>query len=335
MMRTRQGEISTTLRAVSTFSPRAALPALLFAALLGAVPSAGAQETEETAWKAPRIGGHTFSPSSAIPDALVRSYIRNELGIAQTHELEIPLAVIDGDTIRGERGKLLFAVLDLEYQQTIKDWIAVRGQFKVVGRLGTSTSALLSTGVSASTGFRLGWLIRLLEMERGYLSASFDVSNSDFTTINILDFVGDVIEGEDAELVRKTPSLRAGGGLRYTHAFSPLFGVKAFGETGYGESVDRESDDEWYFKFGGSLDFDLAGAGWLPIGLAAGYMQDSFPEGGADIVDVTRAFHFRVGYTGRRDFALGLNYMFQTFPTKNTDRNIKSSGLTLDLRYYF
>ncbi len=310
-------------------------PVLLCAALLMVAPRAYAQDTGEDEWKTPHAGGHTFSPSSAIPDAFVRTYLRNELGMARTYQFEIPLAVVDGDTIRGAQGSLLFAILDLEYQQTIKEWIAVRGQFKVIGRLGTSTSALLSSGVSASTGFKIGWLIRLLQTERGYLSASFDVSNTDFTTINILDFVGDVVEGEEAELVRKTPSLRAGGGLRYTHAFSPLFGIKAFGETGYGESVDRESDDEWFFKFGGALDFDLAGVGWLPIGLSGGYMQDSFPEGGADIVDVTRALVFRIGYTGRRDFALGLAYMYQAFPTKATDQKIKTSGLSLDLRYYF
>ena len=294
-----------------------------------------AQESGDSEWKAPHKNGHTFSPVSGIPDAFVRSYIRNEIGVSQTADVDIPLGIVGGDTLFASRGALLFANLAIEYQQTIKDWIAFRAKFNVNGRLGTGTSALLSTGVSATTGFELGWLMRLLETDRGYMSLSFDVSNNSFTTINIADFVDDIIEGDDAELVKKTPSMRAGAGLRYTHAFSPLVGLVSYFETGYGESVDRVSEDEWFTEFGASVDFDLAGVGWVPIGLAVGYKQDSFPEGGSDLTDVVRGFVFRIGYTGREDLALGLNLVYSTFPSDQLEEKIKSSGAIIDLRYYF
>jgi hypothetical protein len=252
-----------------------------------------------------------------------------------TSDVDIPLGIVGGDTLFATRGGLVFANLGLEYSQTIKDWIAFHAQFNVNGRLGTGTSALLTTGLSAATGFEIGWLMRLLETDRGYMSLSFDVKNSNFTTIDISDFVEDIIDGEDAELVRNTPSLRAGVGLRYTHAFSPLVGLISFFETGYGESVDRESGDEWFNRFGATVDFDLAAANWLPIGLAVGYSQDSFPEGGADITDVVRAFMFRIGYTGREDLALGLNFTVATFPTEKLDKTINSNGVTFDIRYFF
>jgi hypothetical protein len=294
-----------------------------------------AQDSGDSDWKAPHKNGHTFSPVNGIPDAYVRSYIRNNLGMSQTSDVDIPLGVIGEDTLFASRGGLLFANLGIEYQQTIKEWIAFRVKLKVNGRLGTGTSALLTSGVSAATGFELGWLMRLLETDKGYMSLSFDVRNSSFTTINIADFVDDIINGENAELVKKTPSVRAGVGLRYTHAFSPLVGLVSYFETGYGESVDRVSDDEWFTQFGASVDFDLAGVGWVPIGLAVGYQQDSFPEGGADITDVVRGFLFRIGYTGRKDLALGLNFVYSTFPSNQLDEKIKSTGATLDLRYYF
>lgn len=302
--------------------------------LVAAVP-VRAQDSGDQEFKTPHKNGHTFSPTASVPDPFVRSFLRNELGISQTLDIDIPLGVVDGDTLFASRGKLLFANLQLEYQQTIRDWIAFRAQFGVIGRLGTGTSALLSSGVSATTGYELGWLVRLMETDRGYLSASFDVKNSNFTTINILDFVGDVIEGEDAELVRNTPSMRVGGGLRYAHAFSPLVGLLGFAETGYGESVDRQSDDEWFLRFGATVDVDLAALGWLPVGLAAGYQQDSFPEGGADITDVSRTLAFRAGYTGREDLALGLNVSYTTFPTRDIERRVKSLGMNFDIRYYF
>lgn len=294
-----------------------------------------AQDSGDREWKAPHKNGHTFSPIGSVPDAFVRSYIRNNIGMSQTVDVDIPLGIIDGDTLFASRGALLFTNLGIAYQQTIKDWIAFRAKFNVNGRLGTGTSALLSTGVSATTGFELGWLMRLLETDRGYMSLSFDVRNSSFTTINIADFVDDIIDGEDAELVKTTPSMRAGVGLRYTHAFSPLVGLISYFETGYGESVDRVSDDEWFTEFGATVDFDLAGVGWVPIGLAVGYQQDSFPEGGADITDVVRGFLFRIGYTGREDLALGLNFVYSTFPSDQLEEKIKSTGVNLDLRYYF
>ena len=309
--------------------------ALVLAALALSSTAVLAQESGDREWKAPHKNGHTFSPVTGIPDAFVRSYIRNQIGASRTADVDIPLGIVGGDTLFASRGSLVFANLAIEYQQTIKEWIAFRGKLNVNGRLGTGTSALLSSGVSAATGFELGWLIRLLETDRGYMSLSFDVSNNSFTTINIADFVDDIIEGEDAELVRKTPSMRAGMGLRYTHAFSPLVGLVSYFETGYGESVDRVSDDEWFTQFGASVDFDLAGVGWVPIGLAVGYQQDSFPEGGSDITDVVRGVVFRVGYTGRKDLALGLNLLYSTFPSNQLEEKIKTSGVSIDLRYYF
>jgi hypothetical protein len=313
------------------------LPAslLVLAAIATSSSPVLAQDSGDREWKAPHKNGHTFSTITGVPDAFVRSYIRTGLGMSMTSDVDIPLGIVGGDTLFATRGGLVFANLGLEYSQTIKDWIAFHAQFNVNGRLGTGTSALLTTGLSAATGFELGWLMRLMETDRGYMSLSFDVKNTNFTTIDISDFVEDIIDGEDAELVRNTPSLRAGVGLRYTHAFSPLVGLISFFETGYGESVDRESDDEWFNRFGATVDFDLAAANWLPIGLAVGYSQDSFPEGGADITDVVRAFMFRIGYTGREDLALGLNFTVATFPTEKLQQDITSSGVTFDIRYFF
>ena len=294
-----------------------------------------AQDSGDSEWKAPHKNGHTFSVIEGVPDAFVRSFFRTSVGMSQTADTDIPLGIVGGDTLFASRGSLLFANLGVEYSQTIKEWIAFHAKFNVTGRMGTGTSALLSTGVSAVTGFNLGWLIRLMETDRGYMSLSFDVKNNSFTTINIADFIDDIINDADAELVKNTPSMRAGVGLRYTHAFSPLVGLVSFFETGYGESVDRVSEDEWFTRFGGTVDFDLAAANWLPIGLAAGYTQDSYPEGGADITDVVRAFVFRVGYTGRQDLALGLNFSYTSFPTEQIDTTITSSGVNFEIKYFF
>jgi hypothetical protein len=312
-----------------------AVSLLVLAAVATSSSPVLSQDSGEREWKAPHKNGHTFSTIGGVPDAFVRSYIRTGIGVSSTSDVDIPLGIVDGDTLFASRGSLVFANLGLEYSQTIKDWIAFRAKINVNGRLGTGTSALLTTGLSAATGFELGWLMRLLETDRGYMSLSFDVRNTNFTTIDISRFVEDIIDGEDAELVRNTPSMRAGVGLRYSHAFSPLVGLISFIDTGYGESVDRESEDEWYTRFGATVDFDLAAVNWVPIGIAVGYSQDSFPEGGADITDVVRAFLFRIGYTGREDLALGLNVSISSFPTDQLDETVSANGVTFDIRYFF
>jgi hypothetical protein len=312
-----------------------AVSLLVLAAVATSSSQVLAQDSGEREWKAPHKNGHTFSAIGGVPDAFVRSYIRTGIGVSSTADVDIPLGIVDGDTLFASRGSLVFANLGLEYSQTIKDWISFRAKLNVNGRLGTGTSALLTTGLSASTGFELGWLMRLLETDRGYMSLSFDVRNTSFTTIDISRFVEDIIDGEDAELVRNTPSMRAGVGLRYSHAFSPLVGLISFIDTGYGESVDRESEDEWFTRFGATVDFDLAAVNWVPIGIAVGYSQDSFPEGGADITDVVRAFLFRIGYTGREDLALGLNVSISSFPTDQLDETVSANGVTFDIRYFF
>ncbi len=86
-----------------------------------------------------------------------------------------------------------------------------------------------------STGFELGWLIRLFERERTALSLDLNLSERAYTGINIFQFVEDVVDGVPASLVRKTPSTRSSAGLRYAWAVSPLMGASARAESGFGE----------------------------------------------------------------------------------------------------
>jgi len=144
-----------------------AVSLLVLAAVATSSSQVLAQDSGEREWKAPHKNGHTFSAIGSVPDAFVRSYIRTGVGVSSTSDVDIPLGIVDGDTLFASRGSLVFANLGLEYSQTIKDWISFRAKLHVNGRLGTGTSALLTTGLSAATGFELGWLMRLLETDRG------------------------------------------------------------------------------------------------------------------------------------------------------------------------
>ncbi len=322
---------------MSNRRPRAVL-AILIAVCL--VPSAArAQGTpvgDPDDFKGPLLGGHVFSPVTVIPDPFIRTHLRLGLGMGTALGFEFPIGVIDGDTLTSARGDLLFALLDIEYQQEIKDWLAVRGRFRVLGRLGDGTQALLVTGITAATAFELGWLFKLKETRNTLLSLDAGVSNNNFTSVNVLKFVEDVIAGDpNASLVRKSPSVRGFGGLRLAWALSDIFGFTGYGRAGYGESVSDISKNEWFFSFGGMIDANLGARTAVPISFALGYSLDTFPEAGEIADGALSGVVFRVGYTGRDDLALGLTFSFESFPTTISDQRMKFSSTSVNLRYYF
>jgi len=316
--------------------------ALAFAlAVLAPATAAGQalQRPPADEFRGPMLGGHVFSPSRLVANPFIRTKLEMSLGIGQAYDLEVPLAIIENDTITALRGDLIFAVLGLGYQHAIKDWMAVRGRFDVTGRLGSGTGALLATGVTAITSFELGWLFKVLEHETTLLSIDVGVDNNSFTAVNILRFVEDVIAGDpQANLVRTTPSVRGFGGARFAWAISDVFGLTGAGQAGYGESVNDVESSEWYWSVGGLLDVDLGARTAVPLSFAVGYAADTYPlteDSGDRGGNVVHGFNFQIGYTGRDDLALGLSFTMETTPTPFSDQRLKFGSTALNLRYYF
>jgi hypothetical protein len=283
----------------------------------------------------PERDGHRFSPTRIVPVPSVSSYVVSTLGGAQAFDITTPPFVVDGDTIPGLQGDLLFATLDLEYQQKIVDWFAFRIGYRVDARLGTELETLISRGVNTITGFEIGWLARLLESDRDLLMLDARVSNKNFTTVDIGGFVQDVIDGIDARIVRKTNAVRVAGGLRYAHAFSELFGIVANGELGVGESVVRNEDDEVFYRLGGQLDFDFDAWRDIPLNAALGFQTDSYPEATEDVDGNLNTGFLRLSYIARDDFTVGLTFFGSQIPTVVEQENLNYGGVEFDLRYFF
>jgi hypothetical protein len=290
--------------------------------------------------KRPRLGNHKFVISPLVRDPFIKTHIRNTLGIGNAYDLEIPVLEIGGETVYGLRGDLLFALLDFEYQNAVKDWLAVWGKFGVVGRLGTGVQTLLAQGITAGIEFELGWMFKFLRTERTMLSGTLNLSNSNGTVINLAEFINDIIEkGELApenELVRKRSYLRGGGGLRFAWAASDLFGVNLIGEGAYGESIDRRDKNKLFVKFGGSVDFDLKSRTSVPLGFALGFVFDSFPSGGDNTIDDNLKTTFlRIAYTGREDFLVSLDATWLRLPLRQLNQTLNGGITSINMRYYF
>ncbi len=227
------------------FAPRSrvATYAVLAAWLAGAAADAGAQQRSESLQRQFR-GGHRFIHNALVPSPNISSFVRASLSFGESPAPQVPIFVIGGVDLSSLQGDLLFAGMDFEYQHAVKSWIAVRARFRMIARLGNEVSSLLSAGVTASTGFELGWLVKLVRTDRLMLSGSLEVSSNKTTILDLLGFVEDVLDTVPARLVRNTPSARGGAGLRFAYGVSPLFGFTTFVSGGYGESTDRRAENE-------------------------------------------------------------------------------------------
>jgi len=310
-----------------------------FLAVLGLViliwtPSVGRAGEE---LKIPHLNGHRFTTNTLTGDPFINTYIRNSLGIGNSLDLFVPVIEIGDppEQVLGLKGDLLKAILEFEYQQAVKDWVAFRVQVRVTGRLGTGTQSLLATGVTANTGFEFGWMFRLAQGEKTALSGTLNLWNNSITIVDFLGFVDGVVNPPTPPLTSTVPSTRGGGGLRYAWAASDLVGFLFKGETGIGESVDRSNSDEWFLNFAAAADFDLKTRTTVPLGLALGYKFDTFPEVGEELANAKHDLVFRISYTRTTDFLLSLDFSYGWFKLKDKTEASKFTSTLLNLRYYF
>jgi hypothetical protein len=284
----------------------------------------------------PTLGGHTFVSTDLVPDALVRSYVRNSLGYTMTPEFDYPALVVGGDTLLTLDGSLAYALLGMEYQQRLEDWVAVRVGFGLRTRLGTQMSSLVSEGVNVTTGLELGWMFRIRETERTALAGTLDVTRQTLTVIDLRQWAEDIIDGApEPSLIDDVPTVRTTGGLRFGWAASRPVGVTVLLEGSYGESPRRDEVDSWEYGFGASVDIDGSPAWGVPIGLAFAYRQTSLPVLTRTDNGNVRQTLMRIAYTGKPDFLIALD-VTGVLDRENLEADsIWAGGAAFSLRYYF
>ena len=151
MMRSRYRQLNGGRMAM----PGAAALAMVLLTL-GAAPRARAQDDPR-----PSLAGHTFVSTDLVPDAFVRTYVRTSLGYAEAQSIDYPPLVIQGDTLQVLNGSLSYAILGIEYQAALRNWIAMRIAGALVSRLGTQGSSLAREGVTITQGYDFGFLAKL------------------------------------------------------------------------------------------------------------------------------------------------------------------------------
>ena len=171
------------------------------------------------------------------------------------------------------------------------------------------------------------------------LAGTMNVRNNSFTTINLAQYVENIIAAgglaPENKLVNATPSVRGGGGLRWAYGLSQLTGLTAFMEGSYGESMTLREGNRWYLDFGAAASLNLYAKHGIPLGFVIGFRQASVAELGGDLDDQARNGILRIAFTGRNDFSLGLESYFQSARLSRLEKPVRSTGSVLTMRYFF
>jgi hypothetical protein len=277
-------------------------------------------------------------PNNFIKDPFIKTYIRNSLGVGKALDVNIPLVVIRGEPLVTLRGDLIYLNLDFEYHHRVKDWLGVWGRILILGRLGSDTQALVSQGISAASGFDLGWLFKLHQTKTTQLSGSLSLSNSETTIINFLDFIDGILIGDlspNNQLVRNIPSLRINTDLRYAWAVNDFFGTYLLMKLAYGQSAVQRNEGKFYYRFGGVLDFDLSTRTIFPFGVAIGAVYNTLPRIDEQTKKNSKSFFLRIGYNTQPDFIIALETSLGLIPLESTGETLKAGITTINMPYYF
>ena len=283
----------------------------------------------------PFLNGHYFIPVSVSPGPFIKSYFTTNLGIAQSSDFENVILEIDGEKIIGLKGKLLFADLDFEYQQKIKDWIALYINYGLTARLGTELQSFLTQGVNTVSTFRIGWLVKIVESDKLMLSGNIQVNSHSATFISVSEFVNDLVMNDTiTSISRRVPMLNMNGGLRFAYGINKVFGFQGYADLGYGDSYKRGKSDLIY-RLGGAFDANLSMTTKIPLGFSYFFIASALP----DFVHVAgkSALNtgFKISYAAAPHFNIGLEISSLVTPVPNVDEKVKSISTFISSKYYF
>ena len=283
----------------------------------------------------PQLNKHYFVPVSTIPSPFIKSSFTTNIGIAQSSEFENLILEIDGEKIVGLKGSLLFADLDFDYQQKIKNWIALYINYNLTARVGTEFQSFIAQGVSTVSTFRFGWLIKVLERDNLMLSFNIQVNNHSATFINVSEFVKDFIRDSTVTSIsRQIPMLNMNGGLRFAYGINKVFGLQCFGDLGYGDSYRRGKSD-YIYRLGGAIDANVSSTTKVPLGFSYFISSSALP----DFVHVAgkSALNtgFKISYTAAPHFNIGVELSRLIIPIPNLEEKVKSTSVFISSKYYF
>jgi hypothetical protein len=317
--------------------------ALIVALLAGSLGSAGVARAAEQA--APRLlGGHLFLPSSFVPDPFIATSFQTTTGGGVATNIDVPLYNLDGEQIGATSADIGFMALSFDYQQRISHRVDLRLAVNGSGRLGTSAVSIVAEGLSAVYGYGLGTTVNLVRKTNWELAASADVRGNTLYGVSPLGFVQSVIDNAangDSALASSQDSLlssgdnsRFVGGVRGAYTPAIWIGFTGYFEAGVGKKFTGHDANTSVVNFGATTSVDFKTLIHAPIGLLVQYRRQSLNEQSEE-VGRSNSYGFGIFYTGRQDFALGLENTWSKLDQPRTSKQVNAAQFKILLRYDF
>jgi hypothetical protein len=288
----------------------------------------------------PIINNFRFIPSDVIDNPFITTFVKTSVGAGAAIDLKSYLKDFEGNVTDTLTGKLSFISMDLMFQLAITDWIAVNGSYGGSGRLGNNAYTILTSGISYASGYTLGAKIKIWGNDQMMLSGSLDHSSNKVFLYSIYDFVKNVVEsgGIDSssqnKLLEKDDVSSTFLSLNYAYAPTDWCGLLAVTGWGVGQTFGNKDKGNVRFGLAASIDFDNIKYIGFPIGVLVGVKFNSFSESGENTTNIL-TYSFRIGYTGHKDFDIGLENTYQSLNYRLSDQKINTLLTAIKVRYYF
>lgn len=281
------------------------------------------------------LNGHKFPSIGYVRSSFISTNLSANFGFGQTSPLTIPGIVIDDYELFSFEGQLLFVDFNVQYQQRFTPWLAMFFSAKLAGRVGSDMSTILADGINTISSGDVGWLIRIIERDKLYLSASISVDHISGTFIDVTDYFKEIINNNPyPSLVKKVPAMLIETSFRGAYAFNSMYGIQFQAGVAYGEALQRE-ESQAYFSFGVIGDVDFKPKKNVPIGLALGYSLTTAPEVVMQEGQNSNLLMAKIGYTGSNDFELGLQFTYYNIKLKSVEEDPFINKVLLILKFYF
>jgi hypothetical protein len=288
----------------------------------------------------PVLNNHYFTPNSNFLSPFITTFFKTGIGGGVSLN-SIPVYVNDGEVLLGRlEGENTYVTADVHVQVEAKEWLAVWFRYQANARIGSSTPTILAHGVTAVTGFEFGWMLRLWHNKKSQLSGTITINNATVSAVNLSNFIKDIIDNPDSintSLSRKKNPLDGVAGVRYAYSFSDMIGIQAFINASYGESLIKNNKNVWKFNTGILGSFNFIHSHDVPVGLNLGYTIQKFSLFEGQQEDNIQSFMFKVAYTGREEYNIGLEFMHvrTAAPLIEEENTIEYLSTAFVMVYYF
>jgi len=317
-------------RRIARLRSNANLSLILFAVAIAALSIVGSASAE----KGRVLGGYRFVPSTRVQDPFITSYFRNATGLSIASDVDVPILIIDTDTLLSLSGDLLFVGASFEYQHAVGERVAVGITAGGLSRVGTSGESIISQGVSALFSTDLKSTIELWRGEDVLLSGLVGLGFGNVLVIDLVQFAEDIINNgpENASILTMEDGVTVDGGVAAAWALNHWAGLTALGQIGYSNIGSQTDELLWRLAATGTVDFGQNDK--APIGLLLWLDVDRL--GPKTIAGGTaNAAGIGVFYTGREDLNLGVEIGWSRFRQLTRDITINPVNFAITLRYYF